>query len=270
MALGMTAFAQSMMLMPCKATNGKGGAFFSPRPAFLNVHNWCRAREPQNLLLCAGSSTKPLAITASPPQSGARGFSIPSLPLQKANSSRGTRLVPRASKYSPSRLNIYPPMVSKPKWWWRTLACIPYLIPLHATWTYAEYAFHLNHFIQEFEFFADSFNWYIASFPAWSLMAYAMALYLGVVRRRQYPHFLRYHVVNAILLDNVLQIVGIVCGWLPRAVFRGELGLRFWTAVAVAYLFTVIECIRSALAGAYADVPFLHDAACIQCDFLHM
>ncbi|PKA60718.1 Protein TIC 20-I, chloroplastic [Apostasia shenzhenica] len=158
-------------------------------------------------------------------------------------------------------------MREKPKWWYRTLAAIPYLLPLHATWTVAESVFRLSPFLEEFEFFADSFNWYVASFPPWFWMAYSMAIYLGIVRQRRWPHFLRFHVATAVLLENLLEVASIVGGWLPATVFRGKAGLHFWTATAVAYLFTVLECVRCALAGMYADVPFVGDAAYMQCDY---
>lgn len=172
-----------------------------------------------------------------------------------------------SNKYSPSRLNYYPPMTEKPKWWWRTLASIPYLIPLHGTWKCAEHAFHISPFLEQLEFFAESFNYFIWSIPGWFWMAYSIALYLGVVRRRQWPHFLRFHVVNSVLLENLLDTMIIVCGWMPHLVFRGQAGLHFWTAIAVAYLFTVFECIRCSLGGMYADVPFVCDAAYMQCDY---
>ncbi|KAK3036356.1 hypothetical protein RJ639_031763 [Escallonia herrerae] len=44
----------------------------------------------------------------------------------------------------------------------------------------------------------------------------------------------------------------------------GDLGMHFWTTIAFAYLFTVLESMRCALAGMYADVPFVCDAAYIQ------
>ncbi|CAL9036945.1 unnamed protein product [Musa banksii] len=52
-------------------------------------------------------------------------------------------IVPRASNDVPLSYR-YPPMTKKPEWWWRTLACIPYLMPLHETWMYAGTAYHLH------------------------------------------------------------------------------------------------------------------------------
>ncbi|KAG5250414.1 Tic20 family protein [Salix suchowensis] len=142
-------------------------------------------------------------------------------------------------------------MSHTPGWWWRTLACLPYLMPLHETWMYAETAYHLHPFLEDFEFLTYPF-------------LVPLGGYQAVVRRKEWPHFFRFHVVMGMLLEIALQVIGTVSRWMPLAVYWGKLGMHFWTAVAFAYLFTVLECIRCALAGMYADVPFACDAAYIQ------
>uniref|UniRef100_A0A803MSG6 Protein TIC 20 n=2 Tax=Chenopodium quinoa TaxID=63459 RepID=A0A803MSG6_CHEQI len=51
---------------------------------------------------------------------------------------RGSYL-PRASKDTLFSLPPYPKMLEKPKWWWRSLACLPYLMNFldQLTWLYA-------------------------------------------------------------------------------------------------------------------------------------
>ncbi|GMH10097.1 hypothetical protein Nepgr_011938 [Nepenthes gracilis] len=170
---------------------------------------------------------------------------------------------PRASKDVPYSYR-YPPMTKKPRWWWRTLSCLPYLMPLHETWMYAETAYHLHPFLEDFEFLTYPFLGAIGSLPSWFLMAYFFVAYLGIVRRKEWPHFFRFHVVMGMLLEIALQVIGTVSRWMPLGVYWGKIGMHFWTAVAFGYLFTVLESIRCALAGMYADIPFVCDAAYIQ------
>ncbi|XP_050210169.1 protein TIC 20-I, chloroplastic-like [Mercurialis annua] len=183
---------------------------------------------------------------------------VPLLPRQ-----RKSYICPRASKDVPYSYR-FPPMTEKPKWWWRTLACLPYLMPLHETWMYAETAYHLHPFLEDFEFLTYPFLGAIGRLPSWFLMAYFFVAYLGVVRRKEWPHFFRFHVVMGMLLEIALQVIGTVSRWMPLAIYWGKVGMHFWTAIAFAYLFTVLESIRCALAGMYADVPFACDAAYIQ------
>ncbi|KAI0498685.1 hypothetical protein KFK09_019575 [Dendrobium nobile] len=191
-------------------------------------------------------------------------FTFPrTLPSALQQCRRGNLMAPRASKDVPTSYR-YPPMTKKPRWWWRTLACIPYLMPLHETWMYAETAYHLHPFLEDFEFLTYPFLRFIGSLPGWFLMAYFFVAYLGVVRRKEWPHFFRFHVVMGMLLEISLQVIGTISRWMPLAIYWGKIGMHFWTAIAFAYLFTVLECIRCALAGMYADVPFASDAAYIQ------
>ncbi|CAK9154523.1 unnamed protein product [Ilex paraguariensis] len=181
----------------------------------------------------------------------------------KLHTGRRYLMSPRASKDVPYSFR-YPAMTKKPRWWWRTLACLFYLMPLHETWMYAETAYRLHPFLEDFEFLTYPFLRAMGSLPSWFLMAYFFAAYLGMVRRKEWPHFFRFHVVMGMLLEITLQVIGTVSRWMPLAVYWGKVGMHFWTAVAFAYMFTVLECIRCALAGMYADIPFVCDAAYIQ------
>ncbi|KAL4386893.1 hypothetical protein GQ457_09G025800 [Hibiscus cannabinus] len=202
-----------------------------------------------------------LSPASTPLLSGGLGALSHTVPLFLRH--RSSSLVPRALKDVPYSFR-YPPMTKKPKWWWRSLACLPYLMPLHETWMYAETAYHLHPFLEDFEFLTYPFLGAIGRLPSWFLMAYFFVAYLGVVRRKEWPHFFRFHVVMGMLLEIALQVIGTVSRWMPLAIYWGKLGMHFWTAVVFAYLFTVLECIRCALAGMYADVPFACDAAYIQ------
>uniref|UniRef100_A0A5B7A484 Protein TIC 20 n=1 Tax=Davidia involucrata TaxID=16924 RepID=A0A5B7A484_DAVIN len=185
-----------------------------------------------------------LAAASTPLLSGDQGGLSHTIPMLLRR--RRSSLSPRASKDVPYSFR-YPAMTKKPKWWWRTLACLPYLMPLHETWMYAETAYHLHPFLEDFEFLTYPFLEAIGRLPSWFLMAYFFVAYLGVVRKKEWPHFFRFHVVMGMLLEIALQVIGTVSRWMPLAVYWGKVGMHFWTAVAFAYLFTVLESMRCAL-----------------------
>lgn len=184
--------------------------------------------------------------------------SIPVLPRLRKSS-----VAPRAMKDGSSGFR-YPPMTKKPRWWWRTLSCISYLLPLHQVWMYAQTAYNLHPILELYEFYTYPFLMAIGSLPKWSLIAYFIIAYLTVVRRKEWPHFFRFHVAMGMLLEIALQVTGIVSRWMPLSVYWGKLGMHFWTAASFVFFFTVLECIRCALVGMYADIPFVCDAAYIQ------
>lgn len=184
---------------------------------------------------------------------------IPVLP-----SLRKSCRAPRAMKEGSSAGFKFPPMTRKPRWWWRTLACIPYLLPIHQVWMYAKTAYNLHPFIEAFEFLTYPFFMSIGSLPRWSLIAYFLIAYLTIVRRKEWPHFFRFHVAVGMLIEIALQVTGLVSRWMPLGFYWGKIGMHFWTTAFFLYLFTSIECVRCALTGMYADIPFVCDAAYIQ------
>ncbi|XP_074295842.1 protein TIC 20-I, chloroplastic-like [Silene latifolia] len=211
--------------------------------------------------LARASSSFLLSASSTSLLSGEHGGLLSTIPHIRKR--RGSGMARRASKDVPYSYR-FPPMTKKPRWWWRTLACLPYLMPLHETWMYAATAYHLHPFLEDLEFLTYPFFQSIGSLPGWFFMAYFFMAYLGIVRRKEWPHFFRFHVVMGMLLEIALQVIGTISRWMPLAVYWGKFGMHFWTAVAFGYLFTVLEAMRCALAGMYADVPFVCDAAYIQ------
>lgn len=231
------------------------------RTASLSIRSSWRPCQELKSWSFGGMPLSHLSAASTPLLSGDQGGLSHTLPMLPRRPRSPTPL--RASKDVPYSFR-YPPMTKKPQWWWRTLACLPYLMPLHETWMYAETAYHLHPFLEDFEFVTYPFLEFIGRLPSWSLMAYFFIAYLGVVRKKEWPHFFRFHVVMGMLLEIALQVIGTISRWMPLAVYWGKVGMHFWTAVAFGYLFTVLECIRCALAGMYADIPFVCDAAYIQ------
>ncbi|CAH9102879.1 unnamed protein product [Cuscuta europaea] len=157
---------------------------------------------------------------------------------------------------------FYHDMAEKPKWWWRTLACLPYLMPLHLTWYFAGESFHLRPFVEKSDYLSNPYNNFLRRLPSWLLMAYTFTACFAVVKRKEWPHFFRFHVIMAILLENWMHIIIIVYGWTPPFVHWGNnIGTHIWAAVTVGFLMMIFQCMKCTLAGRYADIPLVSDAA---------
>ncbi|KAK1294517.1 hypothetical protein QJS10_CPA16g00021 [Acorus calamus] len=176
----------------------------------------------------------------------------------------GVERTPSRASLMSFRFDPHPKMTEKPKWYWRTLLCVPYLLPLHEAICMAENSFHLAPLLGEYnELLTQSFMDTITLVLSWFFMVYFCVVSLFLIRRWELPHFFRFHVLLALLPDNVLQIICTSCNWFPVFFKGNRLLIHFWTGVALAYIFTVMECMRCALYGAYADVPSVADAAYI-------
>uniref|UniRef100_A0A0E0ALL1 Protein TIC 20 n=1 Tax=Oryza glumipatula TaxID=40148 RepID=A0A0E0ALL1_9ORYZ len=193
-----------------------------------------------------------------------RDDSIKGIPSLAARHSQHRRLEVGCRASSLASFS-YPELTSKPRWWWRTLACVPYLLPLHNMWSYADVIYQLHTYLQGFSLvytFIDT----MTLFPGWLLLVIFMTVYFFVVRRKWSPHFLRFHVILAILLDTGSQAVATMCTWMPSIVYQGKPMQYFWMAIAFIQIFTVLECMRCALAGMYPNVPFISHTAFIHSD----
>lgn len=159
----------------------------------------------------------------------------------------------------------YPELSSKPKWWWRSLACVPYLLPFHNMWGNAGAIYQLHPYLQRFSLlyaFIDT----MALLPGWLFMVIFFSIYFFVVRQKWSPHFLRFHIILAILLDTGSQALAMAVNWSPSIVFQGKPMAYFWMTMAFIQMFTVVECMRCALSGLYPNVPFISHTAFIHSD----
>ncbi|GAB4849588.1 Protein TIC 20-I, chloroplastic [Ancistrocladus abbreviatus] len=134
---------------------------------------------------------------------------------------------------------------------------------LHEAWFYAEMAYSPHPFQESFEALTHPFLQAVGRLPSWFQMISFTVAYLGIVKRKEWPHFFRFHVILGMLTEVSLQVIGTASGLTPLNIFWGNFGMYYWIAVAFVFLVLGLECIRCALAGMYPDIPFLCEAAYI-------
>jgi hypothetical protein len=108
-------------------------------------------------------------------------------------------------------------------------------------WSYADAIYQLHTYLQGFTLlytFIDT----MTLLPGWLSLVIFMTVYFFVVRRKWSPHFLRFHVILAILLDTGSQAVATMCTWMPSIVYQGKPMQYFWMTMAFIQIFTVLEC----------------------------
>ena len=90
-----------------------------------------------------------------------------------------------------------------------------------------------------------------------------LVLFLAVVRNPQVPYFLRFNVLQAILLDIVLVVVSLAFQLLRIGSlgFAGRtLANTVFLGMLVLLLFALVQCLR----GKEADIPTLSEAVRMQ------
>ncbi|MFM9267452.1 Tic20 family protein [Tychonema sp. BBK16] len=144
----------------------------------------------------------------------------------------------------------------------RIFASLPYLLPLVDGLMFGRFLFQQFPVLQLLLIpLAPLMQIY--SLPFASLVIF-FALYLGVVRNENISHFIRFNAMQAILLDIVLMLSGLVLRIFDQGIqiqFIGETlnNMVFLGAVA-AFFYAVVQ---SAL-GRYAEIPPLSDAVYMQ------
>ncbi|GAA0156780.1 hypothetical protein LIER_43379 [Lithospermum erythrorhizon] len=159
----------------------------------------------------------------------------------------------------------YPKMTEKPEWFWRSIASGFYLKPLLQFGAYGIFdpAYKVCKTLKNFgELTWEPYIRFIACFPQWLWYVYQAAIYFAV-RRKELPHYLRFHMINGLLIDVGLEIFVYVNRWFPYSWLWSKVGMHVLTAVGIAYVLTILECIRGALIGMYPHAPFLSQASSI-------
>ena len=143
----------------------------------------------------------------------------------------------------------------------RIFACLPYLLPLIDGLGFGRYLFAQFPVLQLL-FIPLAPLMQIYSLPFASLVIF-FALYLGVVRNEDISHFIRFNAMQAILLDIVLMLCGLVLPILAKvqiAFIAETLYNMVFLGVVAAFVYAVVQ---SAL-GRYAEIPPLSDAVYMQ------
>ncbi|CAN6853305.1 unnamed protein product [Brassica oleracea var. botrytis] len=168
----------------------------------------------------------------------------------------------RQRPFEPAFNDKLPKIAERPEWWWRTLACIPYLISLQVS----DVGIYVRPFLEKYDATGNIIKFIpgaITRWPRWFFMLYCYLGYTFLVKNKEVPHFFRFHVIMGMLLETGLQIIWCTSDFFPLIHSRGRLAMYYETAIGFAYICVLLECIRCALAGVYPQIPFVTDAASI-------
>ncbi|CAI0460887.1 unnamed protein product [Linum tenue] len=189
--------------------------------------------------------------------------------FQDGESSYNLPKLPRRASIKPAKAykSFHSPVLAeKPEWWWRTLACVPYLIALQISAA----GYYIQPLLEHYGCFENLIFFVpgaITRLPMWFTLLYCFFAYGGIVKNKECPHFFRFHLMMGLLLETSLQIVWFISNFFPLIHYKGRLGMYYWAGVGFAYILVLLQCVRCALAGGYAHVPFISENAYIHTQF---
>ncbi|MEY3750962.1 MAG: hypothetical protein RLZZ186_1381 [Cyanobacteriota bacterium] len=147
-------------------------------------------------------------------------------------------------------------------WWQRLLALLAYLLPWSDALPFGESLDNLFPALKWLVLPAIPVLVVERTVPFGGFLLF-LVLFLAVVRNPRIPYFLRFNVLQAILLDIVLVVVSLAFQLLRLGSlgFAGRtLANTVFLGMLVLLVFAVVQCVR----GKEADVPSLSEAVRMQ------
>jgi uncharacterized membrane protein len=149
----------------------------------------------------------------------------------------------------------------------RIFSSLPYLLPLASSLAFAGYVIRelpaLGNFLQPFLFPVQLV--YGAAGPLFGQFTETIiffALYFLVVRNEKVPHFIRFNTMQALIVEILLFLIGLILGLLnlfPYVIIIALSSTAFLGALVVV-IFSIVQSLR----GLYAEIPTLSEAAYAQ------
>ncbi|MEB3342770.1 Tic20 family protein [Okeania sp.] len=144
----------------------------------------------------------------------------------------------------------------------RIFASLPYLLPLLDGLVYGRYLFQQFPPLQLIFIPLTPLLQIYQGIPFFGLIVF-FALFLLVVRNDNISHFIRFNTMQAILLDIVLILCGLILSTLGGVlgIFVLEtLSSMIFLGILASFIYTVVQ---SAM-GRYAEIPTISDAVYMQ------
>ncbi|MGB3264897.1 MAG: Tic20 family protein [Microcoleus sp.] len=144
----------------------------------------------------------------------------------------------------------------------RIFACLPYLLPLMDGLGFGRFLFAQFPVLQLLLIpLAPLMQIYRLPFA--SLIIF-FALYLGVVRNENISHFIRFNAMQAILLDIVLMLCGLILPIFSRGLQVAFIAETLFNMVFLGALAAFVYAVVQSALGRYAEIPPLSDAVYMQ------
>ncbi|NEP43240.1 MAG: hypothetical protein F6K35_30060 [Okeania sp. SIO2H7] len=144
----------------------------------------------------------------------------------------------------------------------RFFACLPYLLPLVEGLVFGSYLFREFPDLRIILLPLTPVLQLFAAIPFAELIIF-FGLYFLVVRNENISHFIRFNAMQAILLDIILVLCGLIfrimSGEIPGFILETIYNTLFLGLIA-AFVYVVVQSIR----GQYAEIPGISDAVYMQ------
>ena len=143
----------------------------------------------------------------------------------------------------------------------RIFAALVYLLPLYSAFAFGDSIFQQIPFLgAALVIVLTPLAFLYSSLGSFGSLIIFFVLFFAVVRNPRISHFIRFNTMQAILIDILVYLLGLVLGF----VARGGANLVVETLFNVVFLGAFAACVYSiiqSVIGKYADIPTISEAA---------
>lgn len=145
----------------------------------------------------------------------------------------------------------------------RIFACLPYLLPLIEVFAFGQFL------LRDFPLLGIVFLPLLPLLRIYYGVRYAglilfFALWLLVVRNDKIAHFIRFNTMQAIILDIVVFLCGILTDLVKFVPGSGFAMQTLYTTIFMGIVGAVVYSVFQSLNGRYAEIPAISDAVYMQ------
>lgn len=144
----------------------------------------------------------------------------------------------------------------------KIFACLPYLLPLLDGLVYGRYLFQQFPPLQLILVPLSPLLQIYRGIPFFGMIVF-FALYLLVVRNDNISHFIRFNTMQAILLDIILVLCGLILSILGGSLggfIIETLSNMIFLGILASFIYAVVQSVM----GRYAEIPTISDAVYMQ------
>ncbi|NES77890.1 MULTISPECIES: Tic20 family protein [Okeania] len=144
----------------------------------------------------------------------------------------------------------------------RIFASLPYLLPLLDGLVYGRYLFQQFPPIQIIPVLLSPLLQIYRGIPFFGLIVF-FALFLLVVRNENISHFIRFNTMQAILLDIILILCGLILQILGASLggfILETLSNMIFIGILASFIYAVVQSVM----GRYAEIPTISEAVYMQ------
>ncbi|AVQ70711.1 hypothetical protein MTo_03697 [Microcystis aeruginosa NIES-1211] len=144
----------------------------------------------------------------------------------------------------------------------RIFAALVYLLPLYSAFAFGIFIFQQIPFLgAALAIVLTPLAFLYSSLGTFGNLIIFFVLFLAVVRNPRISHFIRFNTMQAILIDILVYLLGLLLGFIARGLGANLVVETLFNVVFLGAFAACVYSIIQSVIGKYADIPTISEAA---------